>query len=164
MSTANEGPAPATFYPEPDLSESYSRTVQAPEPVARAAAESVDLIGPLVRGLIAIGVDDHVVTPCPNGLVWRFDPAGAGRVRIAWAIDVEPQTDESSLVTLSLRAMATDPAANDRLLDAWPLVGPAAELHAQRVLHRIEALAEDATEDPFDREDAAAGAQLRVVS
>jgi hypothetical protein len=30
------------------------------------------------------------------------------------------------------------------------VLGPVAELHAQRVLHRIEALAEDAAEDPFD--------------
>ena len=144
MLALNDVPTPNA---EPDLSESYSRTVEAPAPAARTAAASIDAIGPLVEGLIAVGVEDHIVTPCGDGLVWRFGPAEAGRLRLAWEATVAAETDDASLVTISLRATASDAAARERLLEAWPVLGPIAELHARRLLHRIEALAEDTVED-----------------
>jgi hypothetical protein len=134
---------------EHDVSESYVKTVEAPEAVARAAAEQVDLVGPIVEALIAAGVQDHIATPCADGLVWRFGSDDPGRVRIAWDISVTPETEEASLVSVALHATATDEPSRARLLESWPVIGTVAELHAQRVLHRIEALAEDAAEDPF---------------
>jgi len=138
----------AELRPEPDLAECYSRGVEAPAPAVRTAAGKLDLVGPLVDGLIAIGVDEHIATPCGDGLVWRFGADGS-RVRITWAISVTPETDETSLVTLALSATGSDERSSERLLEAWPVLGPIAELHAKRVLHRIEALAEEAGEDPF---------------
>lgn len=140
---------PAEFRPEPDLAESYSRVVEASAPSVQAAVNRFDLVGPLVEGLIAIGVAEHVSTPCPDGLVWRFGGSDSDRVRIAWRIAVTPETDETSLVTLTLRATASDENGRERLFEAWPLLGPIAELHAMKVLHRVEALAEEAAEDPF---------------
>jgi hypothetical protein len=140
---------PAEFRPEPDLAESYSRVVEASAPAVQAAADRFDLVGPLVEALIAIGVAEHVATPCRDGLVWRFGGSESGRVRIAWRIAVAPETDETSLVSLALRATASDETARDRLYEAWPVIGPIAELHAVKILHRIEALAEEAAEDPF---------------
>ena len=134
---------------EPDLSESYGRTVDAPTGAVMYAVATVDLVGPLVRGLIAAGVEDHIVTPCADGIVWRFGQGRGSRVRIGWAITVAPETDDASLVTIALHATASDDAGRERLFEAWPVIGPVAELHAQRVLHRIEALAEDAADDPF---------------
>ena len=131
-----------------DMTESYSRVVEAPAPAVEAAAGKLDLVGPLVDGLIALGVDEHIATPCGDGLVWRFGSDGS-RVRIAWAISVTPETDETSLVTLALNATASDERARERVYESWPVLGPVAELHAKRVLHRIEALAEEAGEDPF---------------
>ena len=70
-------------------------------------------------------------------------------MRIDWRIAVTPETEDASLVTIALHATATDAASRERLFEAWPVIGPVAELHAQRVLHRIESLAEEAVEDPF---------------
>ena len=134
---------------EPDVSESYSRTVEAPERVARAAVDSIDLVGPLVEALVAAGVGEHIATPCADGLVWRFDSESAGRVRIAWDVKVAPETEEASLVSIGLHASGTDESSRERLLESWPVIGSVAELHALRVLHRIEALAEEEAEDPF---------------
>jgi hypothetical protein len=139
-----------TFPARPDVSETFARTVDSPLPAVEASVARVDLIGPLVDGLIAIGIGDHILTPCPNGLVWRFDGSGYGRVRLAWALEAEAETDDASLVTLSVRLSASDDAARERLLEAWPVLGPIVELHARRVLHAVEELAEDAEDDPFD--------------
>ena len=159
MLASKEIVLPAEFRPEPDLSESYSRVVEASAPAVQAAAGRFDLVGPLVDGLIAIGVAEHVGTPCSDGLVWRFGAPASGRVKIAWRISVAPETDETSLVTFALHATASDERARERLYEAWAVLGPVAELHAKRVLHRIEALAEETTEDPFE-----GARRLRVVS
>jgi len=134
----------------PDLSESYGRTVDAPAGTVKRAAASLDLVGPLVHGLIAAGVEEHIVTPCADGLVWRFGAGGSEQVRIAWAVSVAPETEDATHVGIALHATASDETTRERLFEAWPVLGPVAELHAQRVLHRIEALAEDAAEDPFE--------------
>ena len=76
-------------------------------------------------------------------------------MRIAWGITVTPETDDTALVTLALHATASDDRSRNRLYEAWPVLGPVAELHAKRVLHRIESLAEDVAEDPFRGEPAA---------
>jgi hypothetical protein len=134
---------------EQDVSESFSRTVEAPATTARAAVERIDLVGPIVEALVAAGVGEHIATPCADGLVWRFDADDRGRVRIAWDITVTPETEDASLVSISLHATASDDSTRERLLESWPVIGTVAELHAQRLLHRIEALAEEASEDPF---------------
>ena len=135
---------------EPDLNESYGRTVDAPAATVERAAASLDLVGTLVQGLVAAGVQEHIVTPCADGLVWSFDRSRSGQVRLAWAVSVTPETDDATHVGLALHAIASDDTSRERLFEAWPVIGPVAELHAQRVLHRIEALSEDAAEDPFD--------------
>src|SRR5690242_21532368 len=86
MLAINDIVVPAEFRAEPDMAESYSRVVEASVSAARAAAGKLDLVGPLVDGLIAIGVDEHIATPCGDGLVWRFGQNGSGRVRFAWTI------------------------------------------------------------------------------
>ena len=150
MITANDISIPAEFrQTEPDVSECYGRTVEAPEDAARAAAGRLELVGPLVEGLIAVGVHEHIVTPHANGIVWRFGRGGSGQVRIDWEVSVVPETEDASLVQICLQATATDAASRERLFEAWPVIGPVAEVHAQRILHRIEALAEEEVEDPF---------------
>jgi hypothetical protein len=148
------------FSPRPAVSEVFARTVDAPVGTVQAAAARIDVIGSLVDGLIALGVDDHVVAPCPNGLVWRFDRSEYRRVRIAWSLQVEAETDDATLVSLAVRFSGSDDAASDRLLEAWPVLGPIVELHARRVLHAVETLAEEGEEDPFE----SAAPKLRVVS
>ena len=150
---------PAEFRPEPDLAESYSRVVEASASSVQAAVKRLDLVGPLVEGLIAIGVAEHVGTPCPDGLVWRFGGSESGRVRFSWRLTVTPETDDTCLVALAVQATASDEGSRDRLYEAWSVLGPVAELHAKRVLHRIESLAEEAAEDPFRGEP-----RLRAIS
>ena len=149
MMTANDISIPAEFrQTEPDVSECYSRTVEAPAYAAKNAVERLELVRPLVQGLVAVGVHDHIVAPRPNGIVWRFGKYEPGEVQIDWTITVAP-TEDASAVSICLRATATDAASRERLFEAWPVIGPVAEVHAQRVLHRIEALAEEEVEDPF---------------
>jgi len=138
-----------TFPAKPDVSERFARTVDASLATVEAATARLDLIGPLVNGLIAIGLGDHIVTPCSNGLVWRFDPSTQGRVRLAWSVAAEAETDDASLVTLAIRVSASDDSSRERLLEAWPVLGPIMELHAHRILHSVEAMAEESAEDPF---------------
>jgi hypothetical protein len=57
------------FSSSPDTNECFARTIDAPLRTVEAAVARLDLIGPLVDGLIAIGLGDHIVTPCSNGLV-----------------------------------------------------------------------------------------------
>jgi len=147
---STEVPRNESFTARPAVSETFARTVEAPLATVQAAAGEIDLIGSLVEGLIALGVDDHIVTPCSNGLVWRFGAGGSEQVRIAWAVSVAPETEDATHVGIALHATASDETSRERLYEAWPVLGPVAELHAQRVLHRIEALAEDAAEDPFE--------------
>jgi hypothetical protein len=139
----------ASFSPRPAVSEVFARTVDAPLPAVQAAAAQIDVIESLVDGLIAVGVDDHLVAPCSNGFVWRFDRSGYRRVRVSWSLQVEPETDDATLVSLAVRFSGSDDAASDRLLEAWPVLGPVVELHARRVLHAVEALAEEGEEDPY---------------
>jgi len=136
---------------EPDLSETYGRTVDAPARTVERATGSLDLVGTLVHGLIAAGVGEHIVTPCGDGLVWSFDRSRPGQVRLAWAVTVTPETDDATHVGITLHATASDDESRERLFEAWPVSGPVAELHALRGRHGIEALAEDAAEDPFER-------------
>ncbi len=150
MLSANTIDTPTTFPARPDVSDCFARTVNAPLATVEAAVARLDLIGPLVDGLIAIGLGDHIVTPCPNGLVWRFDPSAQGRVRLAWSIAAEAETDEASLLTLGVRVSASDDSSRERLLEAWPMLGPIVELHARRILHSVDVLAEEAEDDPFD--------------
>jgi hypothetical protein len=159
MSSTTDTQATTAFSPRPAVSEVFARTVDAPLDAVQAAAANIDLIGPLVDGLIALGVDDHVVAPCSNGLVWRFDRSGYRRVRLAWSLQVEPETEDASLVTLAIRFSGSDDVASDRMLEAWPVLGPIVELHAKRILHAVEALAEEADEDPFE----SAAPRLRIV-
>jgi hypothetical protein len=158
INTAARTPFPVN----PDVSETFARTVDAPLATVEAAAGRLDLIGPLVRGLIAIGLGDHVVTPCPNGLVWRFDPSTQSRIRLAWSVDAEAETDDASLITLTVRISASDAISRARLLEAWPVLGPIVELHARRILHSVDALAEETVEDPF-KGSAIEAPQLRAV-
>ena len=123
MITANDISIPAEFQAsEPDVSETYGRTVEAPEHATRAAAERLDLIGPLVQGLVALGLADHVVTPKRSGIVWRFGAREAGEVKIDWRITVTPEMEDESLVTVALHATATDTASRERLFEAWPVI------------------------------------------
>ena len=160
MLSTTDTEATTAFSPRPAVSEVFARTVDAPLGAVQSAAASIDLIGPLVDGLIALGVDDHVVAPCANGLVWRFDRSEYRRVRVAWSLQVEAETDDATLVTLAVRFSGSDDAASDRMLEAWPVLGPIVELHAKRILHAVEALAEEADEDPFE----SALPKLRAVS
>jgi hypothetical protein len=132
--------------PEPDVSESYFKAVEAPQAVVESVADRLDLVGPLVQSLIAVGVGEHIVTPRPNGLVWRFDAAGACRVAVAWSIDVEAESDEVSVVSLDVEMTASDDTARERLLEAWPLIGPLVDVHAHRVLHAVEQRADEFSE------------------
>ena len=128
---------------EPDVSESFAKAIEAPQALVEGVAARLDLVGPLVESLIAVGVGEHIVTPRPHGLVWRFDAAGGCRVAVAWSIDVEAESDEVSVVSISVEMTASNAAARERLFEAWPVIGPMIEVHAHRVLHGVEQRVEE---------------------
>jgi hypothetical protein len=128
---------------EPDVSESFAKAVEAPQALVEGIAARLDLVGPLVESLIAVGVGEHIVTPRPNGLVWRFDAAGGCRVAVSWELDVEAESDEVSVVSISIEMTASSDAARERLFEAWPVIGPMVEVHAHRLLHTVEQRVEE---------------------
>jgi hypothetical protein len=129
--------------PDPDVSESFAKAVEAPQAVVEDVAARLDLVGPLVASLIAVGVGEHIVTPRPNGLVWRFDAAGRCRVAVAWSIDVDAESDDVSVVSISVEMTASSDAARERLFEAWPVIGPMVEVQTHRLLHAVEQRVEE---------------------
>ena len=150
MITATTTDTTTTFPARPDVSESFARTVDASLATVEAAVARLDLIGPLVDGLIAIGLGDHIVTPCPNGLVWRFDPSAQGRVGSPGRSRPRPRRTRrrwSRSASASPRATTARASVCSR---RGPVLGPIVELHAHRILRSVDALAEESEDDPFD--------------
>ena len=96
-----------------------------PEATVRSAAERIDLVGPLVEGLMALGVEEHIVTPCGDGLVWSFQPGEPGRLRLAWTISVAAETEDTSVLSIALRATARGAPGARSLRPRRPAAAPA---------------------------------------
>src|SRR5262249_54001882 len=156
----------------PDISECFHEPIEAPTALGEAAVGRLELLEPLVEGLVSLGLERRIVWhgdvetedgDRAFGLIWDFDdvpqatvPAGgrgftsyaeAGSAKLLWTVAVDPSADDGTFVGgICLQAWGSDYSAREQLLDVWPVVGPLAEQHARRMLATIKSYAEDYAE------------------
>ena len=128
MITANDISIPAEFrQSEPDVSERYGRTVEAPRGRSQGRRRQARARRPARRGPDRgrrRRAHRHAARE-RHRLALRA--RRVGQVRIDWEISVAPETEDASLVQICLQATATDAASRERLFEAWPVIGPIAE-------------------------------------
>jgi hypothetical protein len=115
-----------------------------PERTVRAL-QDLDLYAPAIRALGALGLTDRV-TRTRGGLVWQTD-GSAGRIDIQVGARIAPEAEDACSLTITTRFSATDEATHERLLDAWPVVGPLADTLVKRAARAVQSHA------PVDRVD-----------
>jgi hypothetical protein len=110
-----------------------------------SALDELDLFAPAIRALRALGLTDRV-TRTPGGLVLRTERA-SGQIDIQVRARIAPEAEDASCLTLTTRFSATDKGTHERLLDAWPIVGPLADSLVKRAARAVQSRARV---DPLD--------------
>jgi hypothetical protein len=100
------------------------------------ALRDVDPFAPATAALHALGLADHV-TRTATGIRWRPDGSG-GHIDV----DADVRVDDECL-TIVTRFSASDDATHERLLRAWPVVGPLAATLVKRAANAVKHRAED---------------------
>ena len=104
------------------------------------AVQAVDPFGPAIRAMRALGLAERVALT-PNGMSWQ--PEGAsGRIDVRVDVRVSGQAEDGSTLTVVIRFRATDEATHERLLEAWPVVGPLAATLSKRAARMVKHHAE----------------------
>ena len=112
------------------------------------AVQAVDPFGPAIRAMRALGLAERVALT-PSGMSWQ--PEGAsGRVDVRVDVRVSGQAEDGSTLTVVIRFRATDQASHERLLEAWPVVGPLAANLSKRAARTVKHHAE--SDDYADEE------------
>jgi hypothetical protein len=119
------------------------------------ALQAVDPFGPAIRAMRALGLAERIALT-PNGMSWR--PEGAsGRIDVRVDVRVGDDVEDGSSLTVVMRFRASDDGTHERLLEAWPVVGPLAATLSKRAARTVKHHAES---DEFeDAEPAAAVAR-----
>jgi hypothetical protein len=112
---------------------------------ALSALGELDLLAPAIRALGALGLTD-CVTRTSDGLVWRTE-GSRGQIDVQVRARVVPEAEDACALTLTTRFSAADKPTHERLLDAWPLVGPLAETLVKRAARTVQS---HARSDRFD--------------
>lgn len=104
------------------------------------AVHAVDPFGPAIRAMRALGLAERIALT-PNGMSWQ--PEGAtGRIDVRVDVRVTGQAEDGSTLTVVIRFRATDDATHERLLEAWPVVGPLAGTISKRAARTVKHHAE----------------------
>ena len=117
--------------------------VAADADTTRRALDQLELFTPALRALRGLGLSDRV-TLIPGGLSWRTDD---GNIDVAVDVRVAPEHEGRSSLTIVTRCTASDERTHQRLLDAWPVLGP---LAATLVKRAARAVKDHAEHDRFD--------------
>jgi len=153
------------YLPAYDVSSSFHAIVFAEADAARTALTRVQPLRRLVAGLRALGVSDRISVTLeadagPDvvaGFAWRLDPQPAeesstagfaafdqpGHAKIAWSLSVSPDVDLRSVLSITVRAGATDAASTAAFLDAWSVLEPFVEAQTRRYAASVNALAQE---------------------
>lgn len=133
------------------------RPVEASPETVSAVLRRLDPLRPLRNALEALGLDHLVsiasidaLTTAPSGPVgftFAWPLPNSGRAHLAWTAKVSAAGDEGSLLSVSVHAGTDDPAAEHRLLCAWPVIGQVAESLTTRLFRAVTELAETLAED-----------------
>jgi hypothetical protein len=138
------------------ITNNVHRRLEEPFHSVAAALQRLEPVQPLRDALAALGVDELVSvrgTEVPAAtasgtatfsLTWQL--ADAGPAHVAWTLSVTPFGDHNSLLSASIRAGTDSPAAGQKLLAAWPLLGRIVEAHTTRRLNAVTEHAEQLTD------------------
>jgi hypothetical protein len=129
-------PLPLPRKPSP-ITNALTIAVAADADATRRALDELDVFGPAIRALRALGLADRCA-PTPHGISWRPDRDIDVRVEIRVASD-----EDSSSLKLVTRFSARDERAHERLLDALPVLRPLADTLARRAASAVKHHAED---------------------
>jgi hypothetical protein len=134
------------------ISNNAHRPVDVDPQLAAIALERLDPLRPLREGLTALGLDHRVaIRPIHTkagastgsvsvGISWSLP--GDSRAELTWTAAVEPFADDGSLLSSSLQAGANDANGRQRLLAAWPSIGPVFESLTARLFRSVAELAD----------------------
>ena len=117
------------------------------------ALHAVDPFGPAIRAMRALGLAERIALT-PYGMSWR--PEGAsGRIDVRVDVRVGGDIEDGSSLTVVMRFRATDESTHERLLEAWPVVGPLAATLSKRAARAVKHHAES---EEFEHAEAVARA------
>jgi hypothetical protein len=117
------------------ISNNTRRPVDVDPQHAAVALDRLDPLRPLRDALIALGFDHRVaIRPIHTGASKRsvsvgisWSLPGDSRAQLTWTASVDPSADNRSLLSCSVQAGANDANGRQRLLAAWPSIGPVFE-------------------------------------
>jgi hypothetical protein len=141
------------------ISNNAYRPVDVDPQLAAIALDRLDPLRPFRDGLTALGLDHRVaIRPIPTkagastrsvsvGISWSLP--GGSRAELTWTASIDPFGDNRSLLSSSVQAGANDANGRQRLLAAWPSIGPVFESLRARLFRSVAELADrpaDSTE------------------
>jgi hypothetical protein len=136
------------------LTSTYVATIDVDIDAACEALRGHDLGSSLSTRLSALGVDDRAVWVDPSQasglrdadgafiLLWRFGPPGQ-TARIAWQIRLSEDGVGRTVLSIGIRARASDEEARKRITAAWPIVETIALAHARGLRRAVDEYAAD---------------------
>ena len=115
-------------------------SVAADADATQRALHELDPFAPAIRAMRALGLTDRV-TLTAGGMRWQPDGDG-GHIDCHVEARVAGEPEQGSSLTIVTRFSATDERTHERLLDAWPILGPLAATVAERAARAVKHQAE----------------------
>jgi hypothetical protein len=114
-------------------------SVAADADMTQRALRELDPFAPAIVAIRALGLADRV-TSTAGGMRWHFDE---GHIEIEAELRVGQDEEDGSTLTVIARFSASDERTHERLLEAWPVIGPLAASLVKRAARAIKHRAED---------------------
>jgi hypothetical protein len=145
------------------LSSSYATTIDASIEAAYEAFLAIDPMDALATRLAALGVDDRALWAESSeatgltdtdgarelgfSLLWRFGPPDQ-TARIGWRVRLSEDGVGRTVVSIAIRANASNGEAGRRIASGWPIVETIALQHAKGLGRVVDEYTSDRFEDP----------------
>jgi hypothetical protein len=138
---------------DPGMSHTRAVLIDARPETVLGAVERLELTRPIVEAIEALGLEDRLVLPPTRlesdstresvyGMAWRIGDS-PGYVKVTWTVQVVAGGETGTMLSTTIRFVATDPVSQDRLEAAWGIVGPASAALSKRALAMVKSYAED---------------------
>lgn len=114
-------------------------SVAADADATQRALQELDPFAPAIVAIRALGLADHF-TSTSTGM--RLDADG-GHIDIEAELRVGRNEEDGSTLTVIARFSASDERAHERLLEAWPVIGPLSASLVKRAARAVKHRAED---------------------
>ena len=138
------------------ITDNVHRYVEGPPDTASAALRRLDPLQSLRDALSVLGLEQRVSvrrTDVPAAeagdrlsfaLTWLLEDDSPAQVE--WTLSVALAGDGGCILSATVRAGTDSPAADRKLLAAWPILGRIAESHTTRLLNAVRELADELAE------------------